>query len=274
MRPSLAWTLAVCAWAQTPTAVYTLADHHTTRWTGERDPVAKIAGVCAITTNTPVPGLICSRPPVSEPRTGRRHFYSVVLFRDLDETLYLAACSSLFRESMCDLLRAGQTFSAEVEEQTIRVVIRDEQLPLRILDRRPKPITVDSPAKGAPSNVKPSTGTPSVISHSRVSETKGTPSVIRPSDVSAAVAAPSSAAPSQASTAVASSTGARLYVYSSNGAARVFLDDQFVGRSPVDVPVVPGRHTIVVRAPGLPDWMQQVDTPAGRTTRITAEPKR
>ena len=118
--------LAVCAWAETSTAVYTLADHHTTRWTGERDPLTKIAGVCRITSGAGTETLTCSRPPVSEPRTGRRHFYSVVLFRDLEETLYMAACSDLLRESLCDLLRAGQTFSAEVEEQTIRVVIRDE----------------------------------------------------------------------------------------------------------------------------------------------------
>ena len=271
VKSSVVWMLAVCAWAQTPTAVYTLADHHTFRWTGERDPLVKIAGVCAISTNTTVPTLSCTRPPLSEPRTGRRHFYSVVLFRDLDETLYMAACSSLLRQSLCDELRAGQTFSAEVEEQTIRIVIRDEQLPLRILERRPKPVTIDSPTKGTPSDVKPSSGTASVISHSRVPETKGTLSVIRPSDVSVAVGAPSPVAPSQVSTAVASPTGARLYISSPNSAARVFVDDQYVGRPPVDVPVVPGRHTVVVRVAGLSDWIQQVEAPAGRTTRVTAE---
>ena len=254
-----------------PTAVYTLADHHTTRWAGDRDPLMRIYGVCQITPAQESHTLSCSGPPVSQARTGRRHYYSVVLFRDLNETLYLAACSAVSRESRCDDLKAGQTFSAEVEKQAIRIVISDEQLPLRILEKRPKPVTIDSPTQGTPSQVRPSAGAPSSIPYSRVSESRGTPSNVRPSDVSVAAGAPSAAPPSEVSSAVVSPTGARLYVYCSSGSARVYVDDQLIGNPPVDVPLLPGRHRVVVRAPGFRNWERRIDTPAGKSTRVTAE---
>ena len=257
-----------------PTAVYTLADHHTTRWTSERDPLAKIAGVCQIVPGPPLYTLACSAPPVSEPRTGRRHFYSVVLFRDLEENLYLAACASDARNDRCGDLKAGQTFSAEVEERVIRIVIGDVQLPLRILGMRPRPTSIDSPTRGTPSQVRFSAGAPSLVPYSKVSESRGTPSNVRPSEVSTAAAAPSLAPPSEVSTAAASPAGARLYVYCSAGAARVYVDNQLIGPAPIDVPLIPGRHTVRVQAPGFRVWVRTIEIPGGRTTKLTAELQR
>src|SRR5712692_1390043 len=178
------WTIAalaapVCLLAQDassdpkPTAVYTVADQHTSRWTDDKDPLVKIKGACDIGSSDPPRSVSCASPPVSEPRTGRRHFYSVVLFRDLDENHYLAACASAYRNTACEDLRAGRTFSAEVEGQTIRLVIHDTQLPLRILEFRRHPVTT---TEGTPTHARPTPGSASVPSWSRASEARGTPS--------------------------------------------------------------------------------------------------
>lgn len=256
------------------TAVHTLADHHTTRFSADRDPVTKVAKVCGIIPASPLFTLSCAPPQASEPRTGRRYFYSIVLFRDLDENLYVAACAAPTRSTNCDELRAGQTFSAEVEEQTVRIVMRNEQLPLRILEFRPPPVTIDSPTKGTPSQAKPTPGAPSDVPYSRAPFTRGAPSEVRPSDVSVAVGPPSVAPPSETSNPVVSPNGARLYLYSSIGSAHVYVDDHLIGPPPVDVPLLPGRHTILVRAPGFPDWVRRVETPGGKTTRLFAELER
>ncbi len=267
----------VCALAQDVpsapklTAVYTVADQRISRWTNEKDPLAKIKGVCDTGTGEPPRSVFCAPPLVSEPRTGRRHYYSIALFRDLDENHYLAACASAYRNTSCEELRAGQTFSAEVEDRTIRIVIHDEQLPLRILQFRPHPVTT---TQGTPSQARPTPGAPSVPSWSRASETRGTPSEVRPSDVSAAAGPPSSVEPSDVSIALPSSTGARLYVNSSTGSARIYVDGHLIGPPPVDVPVVPGRHTVTVRAQGFPEWTRRIETPAGKITRLTAELRR
>ena len=264
----------VCLLAQDPpklTAVHTVADHHTNRWTDDKDPLVKIKGVCEIGMGEPPRSLSCAPAPGAEPRTGRRHFYTIVLLLDLDENHYLAACASTYRNTACDELRAGQTFSAEVEGQTIRLVIHDTQLPLRILEFPRHPVTT---TEGTPTHARPTPGSPSSPSWSKASEARGTPSDVRPSDVSVAAGAPSSAEPSDTSVALPSPTGARLYVSSSTGSARIYVDGQLIGPPPADVPVVPGRHTVTVRAPGFPDWTRRIDAPAGKITRLSAELRR
>ena len=270
------WALAQDARADPRlTAVYTLADHHTTRWTSEKDPITKIAGVCRMVSGQTAYTLACLIPPVSEPRTGQRHYYSIAVFRDLDENHYLAACSAASRNASCDDLRAGQTFSAEVEDQTIRIVIHGEQLPLRILEFRPRlPVTTDSPTRGTPSNTRLSPGAPSKVPYSNAPHARGAPSDARPSQVSDAAGAPSPVPPSDVSTAVSSPTSARLYISCSNASARIYVDGQLIGPPPADVPLTPGRHTVSVRAAGVPEWVRRVEVPAGRTTRITAELRR
>jgi hypothetical protein len=73
------------------------------------------------------------------------------------------------------------------------------------------------------------------------------------------------------STAVASPASARLYLYCENGAAEVYLDDQPMGTAPLETPVLPGRHTIIVKVEGMESWIRRIDFPAGQTTRITAD---
>lgn len=273
MRLILAWILAGPAALAQPvlTAVYTLADHHTVRWSEERDPVSKVAGVCRMVPGTPLFSLACTAPPVGAPRKGGRYYYGVVLLRDLEENLYLAACAAASRETRCNDLKAGQTFSAEVEEQTIRLVVDAEQLPLRIFEFRPRPTTIDSPTRGTPSQVRPSSGAPSQAPWSRTTESQGTPSQTQPSVVSAAGGTPSRLSISEPSIAVAATTAGRLWLYCATPLARVFLDGKMVGTAPLDIPVLPGRHTLRVQAAGHREWNRTVVVPAGGQVKVTAE---
>jgi len=52
------------------------------------------------------------------------------------------------------------------------------------------------------------------------------------------------------------------------------VDNQLIGRSPVDVPLTPGRHTVRVQAQGFQDWVRTIQVLAGGTTRMTAELQR
>lgn len=253
------------------TAVYTLADHHTMRWTTDQDPVRKIAGVCRIVSGTTVPALACAGSPVSESRAGRRYFYSVVLLRDLEENLYLAACAGATRQERCNDLRAGQTFSAELEEQTIRVVIDQEQLALRVLEHRPKPVSIDSPTEGTPSQVRPAPGTPSLVSWSRPPPSSATASQVRPSEAPVSAGAPSRVSVSEVSVAVAAPTSGRLILYCDHPQARVFVDGKLVGTAPLETPVLPGRHLVRVTAPGQREWSRTVVIPPGGSVKFTAE---
>ncbi len=256
------------------TAVYTRAAYHTARRTTERDPFAAAAGSCAIAPADSSFTLNCQSPSPPKRRSGRRYYYSIVLFQDLNDTVYLAACYAGARESRCGDLKEGQTFPAEVQDRNIRIVMRGEQLPLRILETRPRPVSIDSPTSGTPSEVRPSAGTPSRAPYSNVPFTAGTPSNVRSSDVPPSPGSPSNVPLSQVSPSIASAFGARLYVYCDNGAAQVSVDGQVVGRPPLEIPLPPGRHTVVVQAHGYPSWVRQVDVPAGQTTRITADLRR
>jgi hypothetical protein len=268
------WAQDLAPGSRLLTAVYVIADHHTTRRTAERDPLTKIAGVCQLTERYPLDTLACAAPPVTEERTGRRYYYTVALLRDLDETVYLTACASLRRESTCSELQAGQTFSAEALDNEIRLVAEGQHLPLRILEKRPKPRTISSPTEGTPSRVRFSEGSPSDVPYSDVPVSRGAPSNVRPSEVSVTTGAPSSAPPSRVSSSVVSPGASRLYLEASAGPAEVYLDGQWVGYAPLNVPLLPGRHTIRVHVSGFEDWVQTIRLPPGETTRVRAELRR
>jgi len=256
------------------TAVHALADHHTSRWTTDRDAVRRIAGVCRIVPSSPVFTLACSGAPPGEPRAGRRYFYTVVLLRDLEENIYLAACAEPVRNTRCDELKAGQTFSAEVEDQTLRIVIEEEQLPMRILESRPKPVSIDSPTRGTPSQTRPSPGTPSNVPWSKVSEARGSPSQVQPSSASVTSGAPSKVSVPDVSVAAAAPTAGRLTLYCAASQARVWVNGRLAGVAPLEIPVVPGRHAIRVQAPGHKEWTRTVIVLPGGAVKVTADLER
>ena len=254
------------------TAVYTIADLHPIRRTNERDPVTKIAGLCQIVPDLPLASLSCTSDPLREDRTGRRYYYSVVLLRDLHEELYLAACSSLLRDSICGQLRAGQTFPAEVEGGVIRLVTAGQQLSLRILEHRAPPVDIDSPTAGTPSQVKPSVGTPSNVPYSNVRDSLGTPSSVLPSEASLTTGSASTLPLSEPSSALASpGGGSRLYLEASAAPAGVYIDNQWLGYAPQVLPLVPGQHTVRVEAKGFPAWAQTIRLGPGETLRLRAD---
>ena len=276
--PAIAMLCAAAALAQDAapeplllTAVSARAAYHTTRRVTERDPLAPAADFCIIVPEQTSFKLSCTSRPTSDRGSGRRYYYSIVLFQDLDQAAYLAACSSTVRDSLCGELAEGQTFSAEVQDRAIRIVTRGQQLPLRILERRPPPVSIDSPTRGTPSEVKPATGTPSQVPYSNAPPAQGTPSNIRPSEAPRSGGTPSNLPISQVSTAVASPGAAKLYLYCDNGLAQVFVDDQPMGNAPLETPIVPGRHTVIVKADGFEDWIRRIDFTAGQTTRLTAK---
>jgi hypothetical protein len=260
--------------APLPTAVHSIADFHTSRWTAETDPLASLTGVCRITPTGESVTLRCAPPPSREAKTSRQYNYTFVLFQDLEQTLYLTACVRLTAQDPCGGLTTGQTFSAEVQDRTLRIVYAGRQYPLRILERRPRARRIDSPARGTPSGARPSTGTPSRVPYSQVQATLGTPSSIRPSEAPASDGAPSQVVPSDVRPSAASPTSARLHLRCAVGSAQVFVDNQLVGTGTVEVPLLPGRHTVVVRARGYRPWTQTVQLQPGGIARLTAELRR
>jgi hypothetical protein len=253
------------------TAVYTIADLHPIRRTNERDPVTKIAGLCQIVPGLPLASLSCTSDPLREDRTGRRYYYSIVLLRDLHEELYLAACSSPLRDSICGELRAGQTFPAEVEGGAIRLVTAGQQLSLRILEHRAPPVDIDSPTAGTPSQVKPTAGTPSNVPYSNVRDSLGTPSNVLPSEASLTTGAASTLPLSEPSSALVSPGASRLYLEASAAPAGVYIDNQWLGYAPQVLPLVPGPHTVRVEAKGFPAWAQTIRLGPGETLRLRAD---
>lgn len=278
MRMVVVWVAAcagIAALAQPlPTAVYTLADHHTSRWTTESDPLVKIAGVCRITPAGPSFQLACAAPPVEEKRAGRRHYYTIALFSDLEETLYQAACARQSADDACDELKAGETFSAEIEDRTLRIVYAGRQLALRILEKRPKPVTIDSPVRGTLSQVQLSPGTPSETRYSQALPSRGTPSQVPPSEVFASAGAPSTGTPAETGPSVVAPTHGRLVVYCPDSAASVYLDGQLLGTGSIEAPLRPGRHTIGVRLAGYRNFVRTVEVPPGGTVRLRADLRR
>jgi len=256
------------------TSVYTLDEHHTSRRTEAKDPLEPISGVCRIAGSEGSWSLECSGPPGRAARTGREHHYTVALFLDLDRTLYLAACSDPNPDSRCQGVKAGVAFPSEVEDRTLRLGVGSEQILLRILETRRRPATIDSPARGTPSQTRPSTGAPSLIPYSGVEDSRGTSSQVTASQVSQSAGAPSDTPPSKPSIAVAPPTGGRLSLYCANVSANVYIDKQWMGHPPLEAPLPPGRHTVVVRARGYRGWSRSVDIPAGATVRLRAELQR
>ncbi len=274
LTPLLAVAQETRAPAALPTAVQALADYQTSRRTEHVDPLAAIEGACRITPAGAAFAIRCASRPYPEPRRGRDYIYSVILFRDLEETLYLAACTRRSALDPCAELRSGLTLTAEVEDNTLRVVVVDQQVPMRILEKRPREQAIDSPTRGTPSQVRASAGTPSAVPYSQVRPSPGTPSTTRHSEAPPSDGAPSRVTPSDIRPAVTSPTGARLHVSCSISAARISVDNRYVGRPPAEVPLLPGKHTVLVQAPGYRNWVQTVEIAAGAMLRLTVELRR
>ena len=221
---------------------------------------------------------------------------AVALFRDLDETLYLAGCpvlrdaladqdepleqpsenqpapdspseateQSLFSLACADL-EAGQTFSAEVQEGVITIVFRGRQLPLTLFETRPKRLSLGDPRSPKVSTTPPSSRKaidPATLP-SQPSPQWSPPPLEELSGTTAAATPGPGVSPAKTSV----RTG-RVVVGCGRGPAAVYIDDVYMGVCPIDMPLIAGRHSATVKQQKGPDWIRQFEVAAGETVRL------
>jgi hypothetical protein len=226
-----------------------------------------------------------------------------VLFRDLDETLYLAGCPliedpsqpsagtqgdpsqqkqpsgqerdesglRLRDEADCNDLEAGQTFSAEVEKDVIRIVMRGRQLPLTLFAVDPKVLALGDPSPLKVSDTPPSSRSQPIDPSQLPAqpEPKWSPPPLE--GVASSVSKPASGAGVPGAK-TALRTG-RFVLECSQGPAEVYLDDAYVGNCPVDLPLIAGPHAVTVRRTGKDEWRREFRVEAGGTVRLKVDRK-
>ena len=230
---------------------------------------------------------------------------AVALFRDLNEVLYVAGCpriedpakTAVASEALdiatpeapeakrneesevglrladardCLRLDAAQTFSAEVESDEIRIVIRGRQLPLTLLEARPKPLALGDPRSPKISANSPTSRPAGGIDPSQLPEQpepKWSPPPLREGTGTVAKAG--------AGTGVAGAKtdlrAGRFVIECAQGPAQVYIDDAYMGACPVDTPLIAGEHAVTVRVLNQEDWVREFRVEAGETVRLKAE---
>ena len=217
---------------------------------------------------------------------------SIALFRDLDEGIYLAGCPSveelkrmderakeppvlpLGQDSDaeqeekkgaeatvrdCRDVAPGETFSVEVEDEELRIVIRGRQLPFTVFGFHPKekPIgTYDEP-------VIP-TSAPRIGPRARVSKS-GVPRVEPPLW---------HLPPANAVARSARLTGrdeplrTGRFVVDCATPTPVYVDTAYMGLCPLDMPLIAGPHTLQVKRREQADWQREFRLEAGKTVEF------
>lgn len=217
---------------------------------------------------------------------------SIALFRDLDEGIYLAGCPSVEElkriekrakeppilhfgqdsdteqeekeaaeatQRDCRDVAPGQTFSVEVEDEELRIVIRGRQLPFTIFGFHPKdkPIgTYDEPVI--------TTSAPRIGPRARVSKA-GVPRVEPPlwhlppaKAVARAVRLAGRDEPLR--------TG--RFVVGCQTPSPVYVDSAYMGLCPLDMPLIAGPHTLSAKRRGTNDWVREFRMEAGKTVEF------
>ena len=224
---------------------------------------------------------------------------TLALFRDLDETIYLAGCLTLKELAEiskgaatrpdertrrrpspgepteragakasrrdCKDLAAGQTFTTEVEDETLRIVVRGRQLDLTIfgVHLRDKPIgTYDEPVRattaprigplppvenGMPRTSQPVWQLPDPKAVVRAARLKGTRGAL--------------------------STG-RLVLTCADAGSPVSIDEADVGLCPIAMPLIAGAHVVSVRGKQGGEWRRDIKIARGQTVELRAPASR
>jgi hypothetical protein len=225
------------------------------------------------------------------------------LFRDLDETIYLAGCPliealptvpaqspdgattrepssgpnepeqddsglRLRDEAACRELEAGQTFSAEVGKDVIRIVARGQVLPLTLFAVLPKVLALGDPRSPKVADTPPSSRSRPIDPGQLPAqpEPKWSPPPLK--DVSSTVA--QTAAGEGVPRAKTALRTGRFVLECSQGPAEVYVDNAYVGVCPVDLPLVAGSHSVTVRRVEKDDWTRDFRIVAGETVRLKA----
>lgn len=303
----LAGLPSVFAQAPHPTAAFTLDTQHERFFMGAIAPINRQVEDwvrrCQIVLGGALYELICPPAPAD-----LRHFdgdsvpesveISLALFRDLDDSIYLAGCPSLDQlekiekgheqqagrepkpetratqeESSeeaekqaaeatrrdCRDVVSGQTFSLEVKDRDLRIVIRGRQLPFTIFGFHPRskpigtydepPIPTDAPRigpvprvskDGMPRTEAPLWHLPPAKAIARSARLTGGNGPLRTGRFIVACAAPTP----------------------------IYVDTAYLGVCPLDLPLIAGPHTLHAKYREGPEWSREFRLGAGKTVEI------
>jgi hypothetical protein len=279
------------------TAVFTLGAEHReileTQGDSLENQLTRWASACRIEPGGAAAVLQCS--PVSEPlgaetaASSEKTPATMALFRDLDETLYLAACPFLEEDPAssadshpaqpatkvepadlrnCLDVEAGQTFSTEVEGETLRIVIRGRQLAFRVFEVQEKPKTI---SEHTPT---PSSGLPRVGPEPRKlegMEPQDKPRWEPPQPAAASAGNPAQSNSRGVEPAQTSLRTGRVTIHCPSREAVVLIDGTYMGNCPLTTNLVAGPHTLTVQQPGHSEQVREVRIEAGKTLRWRVE---
>ena len=292
------------AWAEPkPTAVYTLDHRHeevtATDPRGIRNALEGWARGCRIAEGGAIYRLECEPP--AKRRESEEDVESLpatlALFRDLEETVYLAGCPLLDEERMrrmereggkpekertrdpeleadlrdCADIETGRTFSAEVESEELRVVVRGRQLRLTLFETQPKARTTSTPYQPAPTRGSLGHAGPPTMAETGPNPASD-PNWQPPSEPQAS-SRPRNPDASLRDPGVAKTTlrSGRVRVECGLGAAQIWIDGAFLGFAPLDAPLPAGRHSVVAKVKkDQSDLETSFELEAGQTVRIDA----
>ena len=287
-----------------PTAVFTLdVERRTFDYEDVDSFRAKFQRWVRTCTIAPAGDLFALRcPPTRPPRRTKQDpveliHASLALFRDLDETLYLAGCPLLENRSAsrwaerhgderkrlaasaagivspedardCEDVARGKTFSTEVEQATLKIVIRGRQLPFSLFEVRPKERTISSPYELAPSRRPAAVGPPTANPAPAALPPPAEPSYSPPSLENLSRGRPSARASADSLLAKTSLRTGRLMISCPSSQAHVYVDGEYFGTCPVQLPLLEGRHSLLIRRPNMKDFVREVWVTAEETLRL------
>jgi hypothetical protein len=301
------------ATAAHPTAVYTLDAYHHTIYYDDEHPISpqlrKLAESARI-----VPGGAIFKLSVPEQPPPRQHNragvtpaddakplpVTVALFRDLDETVYLAACPVAPKDGErpieqrraprdgtagpaqkpgepskadiedCRDVEPGHTFSVEFHDQVMQVVVRGRQVPFTVYGVQSKNRRIDTPYELTPSKLPapsgPAPSTPPAEGMAPQSQPRWEP----PEVARLSTSRPSEPVRSDVPPAQTSLRTGRVGVTCDSTRAQVYVDGAYLGACPIETPLIAGRHSVMVRQPGSENWTREIRIEAGATVRLRA----
>ena len=225
---------------------------------------------------------------------------SLALLRDLDEAVYLAGCLSIEElkkieqsaqdkpdnrrrgrrnsdtrqeekeaaeatQRDCGDVAPGQTFSMEVEDEELRILIRGRQLPFTIFGYHPK----DKPI-GAYDEPPITTSAPRIGPVPRVDE-NGVPRTEPP-----LWRLPPAKAIAHSSRLTGQDEPLRTgrFVVACAVPTPVYVDGAYMGICPLDIPLIAGPHTMTAKRPDGADRVRGFRMEAGKTIEFRVPPVR
>lgn len=259
-----------------PTAVFTLDVRHEELRSSEgrslREQFRRYAAGCRIVPGGAIFELSCARPakprrPGDPEETGKP--VTLALFRDLDETVYLAGCPLLEKEPddersprdeeeaeqrelktelerICGDVDRGHTFSAEVERDEMRIVARGRSLPMRVFRVQEKERHISTAYQLTPSTAGLGPAGPATT-HDPPPSLGGPEPRFEPAEVQPTLRESNTLRRSIRDPGIAKTSlrVGRIEIVCSSGYNRIKLDGAYLGELPLRMPLEAGRHVLV-----------------------------